>query len=316
MKKQLNNPFKNTRLKSFFFFLLLATFFWILTKFSKQYVATTIAAINYVNVPEFELITDDSPRQIAFDMSTSGFEFLYFNLKRPSIDIDLMRYYNSGDKEVIIPKTDLINLISSSFKTNLVVRNLSMEKLIVKLDEIITKKVPVIPKVDFVFKDGFKALDSVRTIPDSVSVAGPSVSLEAINFVETLSVSDKNIDKSVFIKTGLRSFDNLKTSVKPAEVIVSLEVAEFSQKEMTIPIEVINIPEDTVVKLIPNFVTLSFSVPVNDFLGITENDFKIVCDYSERNSEENYMIPIILESPKEVINIEFDLKKVDYLIFK
>lgn len=316
MKKQLKNPFKNAKLKAFFFFLLLATFFWILTKFSKQYEATTIAAIKYVNVPESGLITDDSPKEIAFDMSTSGFEFLYFNLKRPLIEIDLMRYYNPGDAEVIIPKTELIKLISFHFKTSLAIRNLSIETLKVKLDAIVTKKVPVLANVDFTYKDGFKALDSVRTIPDSVSVAGPSVSLEAINFVETATISEKNIDKSISRKTAIRGFKDMKTSVKPKEVIVSVTVAEFSQKEMIIPIEVINAPEETVVKLIPNFVTLTFSVPVDDFIGITEKDFKIVCDYSERNSEENYMIPKIMDSPKEVIHIEFDLKKIDYLIFK
>lgn len=316
MKKQLANPFKNTKLKAFFFFLLLATFFWILTKFSKQYVATTIATINYVNVPESGLITEDSPRQISFDMSTSGFEFLYFNLKRPSIEIDVSRYHNSGDKEVFIPKTDLIKLISSHFNTNLAVRNLSMDMLMVKLDAIVTKKVPVVAKVDFAYKDGFKALDSVLTIPDSVSVAGPSVFLEAIDFVETVDISEKNIDKSISRKTAIRSFKDLKTSVTPKEVIVSVQVAEFSQKEMTIPIEVINAPEETVVKLIPNIVTITFGVPVEDFIGITEQDFKVVCDYAERNSEENFMIPKIVESPDEVINIEFDLKKIDYLIFK
>jgi hypothetical protein len=63
-------------------------------------------------------------------------------------------------------------------------------------------------------------------------------------------------------------------------------------------------------------VGLTFSVPVEDFIGITEKDFIIVCDYSERNSEENFMIPKIVESPKQAINIEFDLKKIDYLLFK
>ena len=78
MSKRFYNLFKNSKLKGIFFFLLLATVFWVLTKFSRQYTATAKATIHYLNIPEATQIKDDNLKKIDFNLTTSGFEFLYY----------------------------------------------------------------------------------------------------------------------------------------------------------------------------------------------------------------------------------------------
>jgi hypothetical protein len=98
MSKRFYNPFTNSKLKGIFFFLLLATVFWVLTKFSKQYTATASATIHYLNIPEATQIKDDNLKKIDFNLTTSGFEFLYYKFKKPIIDIDLKNFYIAGEK--------------------------------------------------------------------------------------------------------------------------------------------------------------------------------------------------------------------------
>ncbi|GHC54559.1 hypothetical protein [Ulvibacter litoralis] len=315
MFQELKKLFKNTKLKGFLFFLALATVFWILTKFSRQYTATTTAGIEYVNIPEATLISESNLKEISFDLTANGFEFLFFNLKSPTVQVDISKYYTSEETQVIIPKAELIKLISKYLNANIAVRNPSVEALTVKLDAIVSKKVPVIAKTDFSYKDGFKLLDSVVISPDSIVVSGPSKELENVHVVTTKMVSEKNIDKSVVYSVAIEN-EQSKLVMQPKEVSLSLKIAEFSQKEMVLPITVVNVPEETVIKLIPNVISVSFDVSVEDFRVITENDFELVCDYSERNTEENFMIPRITKSPKGVTNIEYETKKIDFLIFK
>mgnify|MGYP000240209542 CR=1 FL=1 len=316
MSNQFKNPFKSTKLKAFFFFLVLATFFWALTKFSRQYTATVEASIFYVNIPGNTLITDDNLKEITFDLATNGFEFLFYKLKRPRIDIDVRRYYSEGDTQVIVLESELIKLISSRLNADLAVRNLSVKELAIKLDGIISKKIPVKVKTDFSYKDGFRPLDSLKVIPDSIVLYGPSIYLETIDFAETKTLTGKNLDKSVSKTAIISSFENRKVTFDPKEVLVSITVAEFSQKEINLPIELINVPQGIIVKLIPNTVKLTFNASVADFRKITDKDFKVICDYDQRNEDENFMIPRLVESSNRVINIEFDTKKIDYLIFK
>ena len=95
-----------------------------------------------------------------------------------------------------------------------------------------------------------------------------------------------------------------------------MDVKEFTQKELTLPIEIINLPEGVTIKLIPEISTIRFDVSVDDFRNTVENEFRLVCDYSERNEQENFIIPRLLNQPEDVLNIEILDKKIDFLIFK
>jgi len=97
---------------------------------------------------------------------------------------------------------------------------------------------------------------------------------------------------------------------------LQIDIAEFTQKELVILIEVINVPEDVQIKILPEACDITFNVSVEDFNTISENNFKIVCDYAQRNEQENFMIPNIFRSPENVLNVEIKQRKIDFLIFK
>ena len=83
-----------------------------------------------------------------------------------------------------------------------------------------------------------------------------------------------------------------------------------------VPVSIINQPLQGSFKLLPATIKVAFNVPVNRFNDVTVKDFKIVCDYRSRDIEENFMIPIIKESPADVTAVEMETKKIDLLIFK
>ena len=316
MAKHINNPFKNSKLKAIFFFLLLATFFWFLTKFSRHYTATATAYVNYVNVPKTTLLTDENAKEITFDLSASGFEFLFYKLKRPTIEIDVGRFYSTGMDHILLRRNDLVRIISAGLNANLTIKDLSVEELRVQLDNITSKKIPVITETAFSYKNGFRQIDSIKILPDSITISGPSTYLDTINSVKTMVLSEENLDKNISKIVAIKNFTTQKISFDPKEVTVLVEVSEFSQKEIVLPIKVINLPENTIIKLIPSVVTIVFNASVEEFKEINENDFNLVCDYAKRNTEENFMIPNLVKSPSGIFNIEFDTKKIDYLIFK
>ena len=316
MSKRFYNLFKKSKLKGIIFFLLLATVFWVLTKFSRQYTATATATIHYLNIQEATQIKDDNLKKIDFNLTTSGFEFLYYRFKNPIIDIDLNNFYIAGEKNVIIPKVELMGLVSSQLNTNLTIRNLPNDEFVVSLDAIISKKIPIIAKTKFAYRDGFRSLDSLKIEPDSALVAGPASYLNEMNFIETILISRDDIDKTFSQSVSLIGHENKKVSIDPMEVNISVNVAEFTQKKMVVPIELKNVPQGTIVKLIPTTVAVTFNVSVEDFNGISAGDFKLVCDFNERNLDEDFILLKLEEGPPRIYNIELSTKKIDYLIFK
>lgn len=307
---------KNLKVKRFLFFLLVAAIFWVLTKFSREFTATMHAKIHYENIPETAALSEGNIRDISFDLTANGFEILFYKFKKPSINIQVGKFYNKEKNYFTIPKNELNRMVSSNFSRSLAIKNLSVEALKVYLDPIVLKKVRVEPNYTFTFKDGFKPVDSIRAIPDSVLISGPSGSLKDIHALKTETISMKNIEKDVFKKVKIKSINKEIVSINPDEVTISQKVAEFSQGKFTLPVEVINVPPDMDIKLISPNVTVTFDVSVANFSAVARENFRVVCDYSKRNTQENFMIPILEKMPSNIQNVFFEPKKIDFLIFK
>lgn len=307
---------KNSKVKRFLFFLLVATIFWVLTKFSREFTATMQAKINYENIPETAALAEKNIHNITFDLTANGFEILFYKFKNLTIDVPVATYYTKENESFTISKNELLRMVASNFNRNLVVKNLSVEQLNVSLDPIILKKVRVFVKTDISFKNGFKAVDSITTFPDSVTISGPSGSLKKINTITTDLISLKDVEKDISEMVKIPRPSNEVISVKPNKVEVKLAVAEFSQGEFSLPIDVINLPPDVEIKLVPQTITIMFDVSVADFAKISKENFRVVCDYSKRNVDENFMLPFLEKKPQNIINVMFEPKKIDFFIFK
>ena len=307
---------KNSKIKRFLFFFLLATIFWVLTKFSREFTSTMQAKIKYENIPETAALAEKNINNITFDLTANGFEILFYKFKRPTIDIQVGKYYTKEQAGFTISKNDLLRMVASNFNRNLAVKNLSVEQLNVRLDPIVLKKVRVVAKTAISFKNGFKAVDSIKIAPDSVTISGPSGSLKNIKTISTDLISLKGVEKNILETIKISNLSNEIVSVRPNKVEVKLAVSEFSQGQFTLPVEIINLPPDMEIKLVPKSVTISFDVSVNEFANISKDNFRVVCDYSKRNVGENFMLPFLEKKPQKVINVVFEPKKVDFFTFK
>ncbi|MCB0464690.1 MAG: YbbR-like domain-containing protein [Aequorivita sp.] len=307
---------KNVKVNRFLFFLLLATIFWVLTKFSREFTTTMTAKVNYENIPETAALAENNTQNITFDLTANGFEILFYKFKKPILTVPVGKYYSKEKGGFKISKSELMRMVSSKFNRNLAIKNLSVDELNVHLDPIVLKKVLVIAKTDISFKNGFKAVDSIKIIPDSVTISGPSGSLKNIESIDTELISIKNVEKNISETTKVVSPGSEIMSIKPNKVNVALAVAEFSQGQYTFPVEVINLPPDVNIKMVPQVVTVTFDVSVNDFANISKEDFRLVCDYSQRNKDENFMLPFLEKKPQDIHNVVFEPKKIDFFIFK
>lgn len=307
---------KKTKLRLFFFFLLIAVVFWVLTKFSREYTAAVEAQINYISVPENVSLSPENKRNITFEVTANGFDFLFYQFNQPEISVSVLKYYDENKTKLFVSKEDLVGLISNQITKNLSVQNLSVNELNIYLDKLISKKVPVKVKTDFGYKNGFKVIDSIKIKPDSITISGPSEIIKSTKFIETKLLSLQDINKSFSSKVSLKQQDNTELKYSPNEVIVSVKVDEFSQQEVTIPIDVINLPPSKSIKIIPQNITITFDVSLRDFGDILDTSFKVVCDFNERNSEENFMTPKLVQKPDKVRNVVLDANKIDFLLFK
>jgi len=316
MLKYFVKQFKKGKLKMFFVFLALALFFWVLTKYSKEYTATVNATIIFNNPPGNTSIINTRSSDISFDLTANGFEFLYFKFKRPLLNIDINKYYTKNGNDISISRGELIKIINYHLKNDISVKNVSVNELVIELDSIIFKKIPVIIQTDITFRDGYKSIGKIRIDPDSVLVSGPSKSIQEINQIKTNILSLLDVNTNILENIALQTPESLDITISPQNVTISHIVEEFTQKSLILPLKVYNLAKGLKIKLIPEFITITFDVTVNEFNNFSKKDFVLICDYTKRDKNENFMIPELLEKPESILNIVIETKKVDYLIFK
>lgn len=316
MLKYFVKQFKKGKFKMFFVFLALATFFWVLTKYSKEYTATVNATIIFNNPPDSTSIINKRSSDISFDLTANGFEFLYFKFKRPLLNIDINKYYTKNGNDISISRGEIIKIINYHLKNDISVKNVSVNELVIELDSIIFKKIPVIIQTDITFRDGYKSIGKIRIDPDSVIVSGPSKFIQEINQIKTNILSLLDVNTNILENIALQTPESLDITISPQNVTISHIVEEFTQKSLILPLKVYNLAKGLKIKLIPEFITITFDVTVNEFNNFSKKDFVLICDYSDRDKNENFMIPELLEKPESILNIVIETKKVDYLIFK
>ncbi|MBZ0326464.1 MAG: YbbR-like domain-containing protein [Altibacter sp.] len=314
MKNKRSN--KNSKIKSFLFFLLLAIVFWGLTKLSRQYTSAAMAKIEYVHIPDGIEVDDNNPKVISFEMTANGFAFLMYKLTEPSLKIDIGSFYTEGDEKITIREEQLILLLTAGMKKNLSISALSKNELSITLSKIVSRTVPIIGNTNFTFKEGYGTRDSLKLQPDSIRVFGPSSIVNKINAINTKLISKADIEDDISITVPLVLPDNKKISLEANEVLLELKVTEFTQMQLAVPIEVVNVPSDLTVKIIPEVTQISFIISVDDFNTISATDFKLICDYSERDTSNNSMRPKLIRQPKYISKVEFLDRSIDFLIFK
>ena len=316
MAKGVFKNLNNSKVKRFLFFFTLAAIFWVFTKFSREFTSSRQTEIEYVNIPETAALSSNNVHSIDFDLTANGFEILFYKFKKPAIEVNVGDYLQNNKLEFDISNKQLARLLELNYKSSKSIKNLSVEKLKVQLDPIVLKKIPVVVSKSISYKKGFKALASACSVRDSVIIAGPAKVLDSIYFIETEVITEKNVDRSISKTIRIKQSIAEIISIKPQEVTVKIDVAEFSQGQFSLPIEVVNVPPNMDIKLVPSSVVIKFDVSVNDFANISKENFRVVCDYSKMNKEGNFMIPFLESKPKNIYNIVFEPKKIDLLIVK
>jgi len=316
MFNKIASQIRKGKINGFLFFLLLSSVFWFLTKFSKEYSASVTSFLAYTDLPTNTVLSTNNDESLSFDLTANGFEFLFFKLKKPTIQISINRYYKEGNNNVTISDLELTRIISSQLKSNLLVKNVSKNELIVQLNEIISKKVKITPQLDILFSDGFKATKGVKITPDSIQISGPEEILNTIDTINTTLLKMVDVNSTISENVTIEEFENKDVIIKQESINLEILVDEFTQKKLMIPIEIINREEESTIKIIPEVSEITFEVSVSDFNLITENDFQLVCDYSEKKEDENIIMLKILKQPSNIFNVELDSKKVNFLIFK
>lgn len=294
-------------------FVIISSFFWIVTKFSNVYKFKNDFYINWTNIPK-TIIVEDQERKISILISATGFEIILYKLFIKNIDLSI-------DKDVIYDKNiatvninkKLFEIENQLFEKN-VIEGVISKQISFNYSVLSKKKVPVFFDKKIKFRPGYLNEDEFNLIPDSIFVIGPTNIIDTLKRVKTILFEKNDVYKSINEVIELSLLDDLLFNQN--EIKISSIIKKYSEKDFKIPIKILNLPDSIRLKLFPNYVTLKAIISLDRYNDISNNDFIITSNYKSLNLNLSSLSLVLTEYPKHVKNINWHPKTVNYLIRK
>jgi YbbR domain-containing protein len=217
---------------------------------------------------------------------------------------------NSGIYKVT--SRNLISRITDQLKDEIKISNINPEILTIVLDSLITKTVPVELDINLEFEPRFNLKSPVSTTPDEVEITGPAILLDKISVLKTKVNIINKLQASVSQEIELIHPD--KTTISPEKVNLFIDVEEYTEKEIRIPIEILNKPEKARITLFPSELKVVFNVGLSRFENIKPSDFRASIDCDSIVKDLNNLTINLYKKPDFIQNLRFVPEKVEFLI--
>ncbi len=306
----------NKRVAVFLTCLLISTVLWIMNALSKDYTTTISYPVKFIHPPVNQFLGGGAPSDFTLTAKGKGFVLLQHKILTYSpIEIDISQITQNAEKFSGIYKIasrNLLGTVSTQVSSDITISEIKPELLEIILDSLSTKTVPVEIDLNVDFDSQMHLKTKVTTNPDMVEITGPSIVLDNISAVKTKVNITNKLNAS--IQQEIELIHPEKTTIVPEKVTINIEVEKYTEKELKVPVEIFNKPDNVQLKLFPSEIKLFCSVGLSRFDSIKASDFGVAVDYNSIINDVNSLGLTIFKQPELVQNIKMNPEKVEFLI--
>jgi hypothetical protein len=283
-----DRPFKpGRRLWVFLVCFVISAASWMMITLSRDYTEFYKFRISFRNANSMEALLGDIPDSVRLEIRATGFDLLGFRA-RQILEIDyasIIRY--SKDSVYYMLSNSRIRQLQKQLGENYEIISIRPDTLFLKLGKGERKKVPVRWMGNLYFQPPYYMADSPMVSPAFVEIFGPSSITDSIRFIQTEVVNFNNINSSFHKKVALRQpgIKGLSFRLDSVELVVAVQ--KFTEASFQIPVDVMNLPEGYVLKLVPKNVEVKCLIPFTKLNKISEENFKAWVDFATINKDED-----------------------------
>lgn len=309
-KKKLNNA----NIRIFLLILVLTAGVSLFVKLNKLFTYTVKVPVHLVNTLEDKILKSYSADKIQVSGRATGYEYLKYKLSDQEYEVDLSRIKRAKNGKYFYA-FDANNARLGGSLIDSEISSITPDTIFFVLDENYEKRVPVKINSEISFAAGYGSLKGVVLDPDTVLVRGPKSDLDKLKAVNSDLIQFKEIKSSQEDSVAL-TVKNSNIEIIPNKVLMDLEVDKFTEGDIEIPLQIINVPTGVTAKIFPKRVNLIFNVNLKDYERVKINEFKVVCDFAEIDSTTTTITPKIVAHPDFVRDVRLREKTIQYLLVK
>lgn len=284
---------------AFSFAIFFALCLWVIVNMSRDFNVTIDVPIELTNIPANEAVSSDIPEYASINLTGEGWKLISLYNNPPTVSLD-------AESRQVNLFEQIRNQVNSFSDMNII----QVDPLIltVETEEKTSKKVPVVAQMDIRFRDQFGVLQDPVLEPDSVTVTGAQSVLNELYAWETAELTLDNVNRSLERSVDLAAPEG-GLIVEPSSVTLRLEVAEFTEAEVRIPVRTRNLPPGKAVTYNPSSITVKFDVPIEQYSEVQgTRPFAAFVDYSTLESDTTGLVTPEIEEISSGLDVQVRLK--------
>jgi YbbR domain-containing protein len=303
------------RLSAFFTCLILAAVAWVFTTLSNNYNFTVKEVLTYKNTPQKRAFHSLQPDTINTTIQGTGWDMLFskMNFENRKITVDL---HTLDSKDYIVLSSQLKDINEHKDFDNQIV-GFNPDTLYFDFSNRAVKRVPVRLISSINYQQQYAQSNDIVIKPSYVTLSGPGNALEHIESWDTDSLTVDSVDETVRTNVELQSSKEGNVSVFPKSVQVVVPVDEYTEKEIYIPVKLVNNHDYYKVKIFPQKVKVTFTTSLNRFAQMDEDLFEATADLNLWKVNGYTSLPVKLSRrPAYCKIVKIEPQNIDFIVRK
>lgn len=306
-------------LKVYLFFLVITSFLWLMMKLSDNYNKNIELKISFTEIPSGSSMVSSSDTIIKLYVSAEGYKLISFSgnknqtIKIPLKSVKFSKYKEKKQIGVINGPT-IRSLINSQLDIMISDKNIQPESIKVIIEPLDTVELPV--KLDATISTvaGYRPYNEPQLNPAIIKVTGPKSIVDTLKYIQTEPAEFSKLSNSKKQKLNLENPNRLCT-LSATETTVNIEIVEFIDAEIEVPIKIISHVPSLQVKTFPSTVKIRYQVAMPDYKLIIPNQFIVTVDIDSLSAlRHSSLIPNLIKYPPGIENVKLNTEKIDFII--
>jgi hypothetical protein len=311
------------RIFSFFICLLISAFLWLISALNRTYTRTVAIPVQFVNYPVGKRIVNKLPPYIMADIKTSGAKLLMLLVKKSiaEITIDVNEVINKksfSGSNAAINTVALIGNLSKLLNTDVDLIKVKPDSIRFVFGKTFTKKVFIKPQVQINYNVPQGIFKRIKVTPQFITISSDSATIAKLDTLYTEKLVLNNLNQKVEQQINIQLPEELDglVALSTQKVTLQINLDEYAQKTIQVPVQVLNAPVSISVKIFPAFVNVTITAPYNLFDSLSAPAIKASVDFKQTTNQKEKLIVTVSSSIVDSKITQISPQKVEYVIRK
>lgn len=304
------------RILLFSVFLLISAFIWLLNELSKNYTSVLEYPLVYTDFPEDKVFVGELPGHLDLQINAHGYALIRYRMFRKPVPISFdVSDYNlnrgqDGSSAYILTRY-LKDHISRQLPTELQLLEIKPDTLYFQFAGKVSRMVKIQADFNYSIVNQFTIKDKIILTPDSVEVTGPDLIVDTLEFISTEHLDLGELTRNYSDKVRLNKKPDLTYNI--SRVNCSIELERFTELQVSVPIEVLNLPDSILLQTFPSVININCKVGLSKYDRIESYPFRAVVDYEKIEERVQTLNVSIQNLPEYLLGYEYYPKTVEFL---